>query len=264
MKNVVKLFSILLIASCVVFVSCDKDKDPVKVSGVTLSKTTLSMAVGDEETLIATIAPNDAEDQRIRWTTNREDVVEVDANGKVTAKGVGTAKIIVSTVDGDFTATCEVNVEAKIEDSYQIKVGVAFYKGESKVNGNGYLWVSPVDPNYTSLTYWEGDFKVTIENMSAEKTIPKGALIKYKFTVNGKAVDLESFKESTIVSEKVIENDIPVSSSITFSPLTELKFRLMPGIDHLGENEICVEILQCGKREYPSSIKGCNIYKLGE
>ena len=45
------------------------------------------------------------------WSSSASAVATVDANGKVTAVGAGTAVITVTTADGGKTATCKVTVE---------------------------------------------------------------------------------------------------------------------------------------------------------
>lgn len=86
----------------------------VAVTGVTLNKTATTINVGSSETLTATVAPSDATNQNISWSSNKESVATV-ANGVVTAKAEGTATITVKTEDGDFTATCAVTVKKQEE-----------------------------------------------------------------------------------------------------------------------------------------------------
>ena len=86
----------------------------VSVTGVSLDKTELSLTVGDTETLTATVAPANAANQSVTWASSAPSVATVDAAGKVTAVGAGTATITVTTVDGGFTATCAVTVRPDI------------------------------------------------------------------------------------------------------------------------------------------------------
>lgn len=80
------------------------------VRGVTLNEQTVSMCVGDEFTLKHTVTPSDADNTDVVYSSNALDVAKVSENGVVTAINTGTAVITVRTVDGDFTATCTVNV----------------------------------------------------------------------------------------------------------------------------------------------------------
>jgi len=88
----------------------DGDNTPVSVTGVTLNKTELNLLKGETLTLRATVEPFDADDRSVTWSSDNEGAVEVDQNGKLTAKAVGTATITATTTDGDYTATCSVTV----------------------------------------------------------------------------------------------------------------------------------------------------------
>ena len=94
-------------ASCVVTVKAA----PVAVTGVTLDKTTANPTVGETTTLTVTVYPANASNKSIIWTSSNPAVATVDANGKVTTVGVGTATITATTVDGGFTATFFVTVK---------------------------------------------------------------------------------------------------------------------------------------------------------
>lgn len=82
---------------------------PTPVTGVTLDFTELALEVPATATLTAIVAPEDATDKSLTWASDNEDVAIV-ADGVVTAIDAGTANITVTTVDGNFTATCVVTV----------------------------------------------------------------------------------------------------------------------------------------------------------
>lgn len=82
----------------------------IAVTNVSLSKTTLSLEKGKTETLTATVAPDNATNKKVTWSSSNANVATVDQSGKVTAVGKGTAKITVKTEDGGKTAECTVTV----------------------------------------------------------------------------------------------------------------------------------------------------------
>ena len=84
----------------------------VLVTGVTLNKTTLSLAVGGTETILASVAPDNATNKSVVWASDNTGVATVDEAGKVKAVKVGTAKISATTVDGAKTGYCDVTVTA--------------------------------------------------------------------------------------------------------------------------------------------------------
>jgi len=85
--------------------------DDVKVSGVTLSETSKTVTYGAEDfTLTATIAPENAVDKTVTWTSSNPDVATV-TNGTVHIVGAGSANITVkSNADETKTATCALTV----------------------------------------------------------------------------------------------------------------------------------------------------------
>ena len=83
---------------------------PVAVTGVTLDKTSLSIEAGQTAQLTATVQPGNADNQSVTWSSSDNNVVSVDATGKITANAKGSATITVTTADGGKTATCTVTV----------------------------------------------------------------------------------------------------------------------------------------------------------
>lgn len=85
----------------------------VKVTGVTLSQSTLTMAVGDTATLTATVAPDNADNTAVSWVSNNNSIATIDSNGLVIAISPGLAVMRATTADGGFTTQCRVTVEEK-------------------------------------------------------------------------------------------------------------------------------------------------------
>ncbi len=86
---------------------CDV-KVTVPTTGVALNKTTLTLARGSSETLIATLSPEDVTNKELFWTTSNPGVVTV-VDGTLTAVAAGNAIVTVQTTEG-FSATCAVTV----------------------------------------------------------------------------------------------------------------------------------------------------------
>lgn len=82
----------------------------IPITKVTLNKTSVTLEKGATYALTATIAPNNTNYNKfITWTSSNTKVATVDNNGKIIAKGVGTAVITAKTSNGK-TATCKVTV----------------------------------------------------------------------------------------------------------------------------------------------------------
>lgn len=96
----------------------------VSVTGVSLSKSVLSLAVGESETLVATVAPERATDRSVTWESSNKNVATVNQNGTVKAIAAGSAVIGVRTNDGGFTARCNLTVAAVVNE-YTLTVNCA-------------------------------------------------------------------------------------------------------------------------------------------
>ena len=83
---------------------------PVSVTGVTIDET-LSVNIGQTKTPSFTVAPAEATNKTVSFTSNNPAVATVNATtGAVTGVSKGTATITVKTADGNFTDTCTVTV----------------------------------------------------------------------------------------------------------------------------------------------------------
>ena len=82
----------------------------VTVTDVKLSKSSLSLKVGEEVTLTAAVKPDTITTQTVKWKSDKENIATVDENGKVKAVAAGTAKITVTADNNGETATCTVRV----------------------------------------------------------------------------------------------------------------------------------------------------------
>ena len=110
---------------------------------IKLSKTTLTLEKGKSQTIKATVISNNLEKQSVTWSSSNNDIVTVSA-GKVTAVGVGSAKVTATTANGK-TAVCTVTVCKKLTklnlNANRIVIGV----GEGfKLNS----WVNEGEASY--------------------------------------------------------------------------------------------------------------------
>ncbi|ULQ60955.1 Ig-like domain-containing protein [Brucepastera parasyntrophica] len=124
----------------------------IPVTGVTLNKATAAIAVGEKETLAATIAPADATNKTLQWTSSAPAVASV-SNGEVTGKTAGSAVITVQTADGSYEASCTVTVSAA-----SVPVTITFNSKEGSAvtawNGNaGDEMAKPADPTRSGYTF---------------------------------------------------------------------------------------------------------------
>ena len=91
-------------AECIVTVT-------VPVQSIAIVPSSMALLPGQTATLEVTVLPDDATDKTVEWGSEGIQVAFVDQEGKVTANGEGTTKIIATV--GDKTASCSVTVGKK-------------------------------------------------------------------------------------------------------------------------------------------------------
>jgi hypothetical protein len=85
----------------------------IPVTGVSVSPRTLSLFAGGETaTLTAVVAPSNATNKKVTWSSDADNVAAVSDSGVVTSISAGSATITVTTTDGNKTAKCAVVVSS--------------------------------------------------------------------------------------------------------------------------------------------------------
>lgn len=199
--------------------------DPIPVTGVTLSETELELTIGDTGTLTATVAPEDADDKTVSWSSSDESVATVDQNGEVTAVGAGEATITVTTTDGSKTADCKVTVtaapvavtgvelnktsmELNVGDSETLTATVA----PTDATNKAVTWksskesVATVDQNGKVTAVAAGEATITVTTTDGSKTA------ECKVTVKKMA---GSIKFTTTSFEKITSDDAFTNTTLT-------------------------------------------------
>ena len=120
-------------------------KKVINVSSVALDKTTVNLKKGETVKLNATVAPADADNKEVTYTSSNSAVAKVDNTGLVTALSSGEAVITVTTKDGSKTASCKVAV-AKETEPLAITV-------TSKISGNDYTFTANATGGNKDYTY---------------------------------------------------------------------------------------------------------------
>ena len=132
--------------------------DTVSVTGVTLTETSLAIVVGDTADLTETVAPENASDKTVSWSSSDSAVATVDTDGVVTGVAEGSATITVTTNDGGHTAEATVTVTESV-------TGVSLDQSEVDFQLTGKTaaltaTVSPANAPDTSVTWSSSDESV--------------------------------------------------------------------------------------------------------
>lgn len=145
----------------------------IPVTGVTLDKSTLSMQVGDSQKLTSTVRPSNATNQSVTWLASNDNITV--SNGTVTAKSVGNSVVTVRTVDGGYTATCDVTIQKKVPEIVPV-TGVELNKSQMTLE---------VDSSVTLIATVKPS---TATNQSVKWSVNNSNVIVQNGTVTAKTV----------------------------------------------------------------------------
>ncbi len=122
----------------------------VKVTGVQLNKTKITLQPGATDQLNATVLPTNATNKGLTWSTSDTSVATVSSNGTVTAVSEGAATITAKTNEGGYTARCSVTVTAN-ENPYIATFKVNTYTAQ--ISGDTITVTLPagVDASYARI-----------------------------------------------------------------------------------------------------------------
>jgi uncharacterized protein YjdB/agmatine/peptidylarginine deiminase len=82
----------------------------VPVKGISVYPDIASVGINETLQLTAEVLPENATNKQVTWSSSNTDIAIVDASGLVTGISEGPAVITATTVDGGYTAACEVTV----------------------------------------------------------------------------------------------------------------------------------------------------------
>ena len=152
-----------------------------RVESVSLDRTEITMAKGEQETLVATVNPSDASNKQVVWSSSNNIVATVE-NGVVTARNCGEVTITATTVDGAKIAECTVTV-------YQPVTGISLSVPTATINvGETYqltATVNPMDATNKNVV-WSSDSDVaTVDQMGLVTAVSKGTAVITATTEEG-------------------------------------------------------------------------------
>ena len=192
-------------------VSCNPNADEmektVKVTGITLNKTELTLTAGGKETLTATVKPDNATDKTVTWTSDKTDIATVSAGGEVTAVAKGSAKITATA--GGKSATCTVTVNPLMY-SVTVTGGTA---NPAAAEAGATITITANDPTTgkefdTWTTTTDGVTFADASNATTTFTMPSKAVI---VTATYKDADVETKAKPDTVGDVVLSDGTAVA-----------------------------------------------------
>jgi uncharacterized repeat protein (TIGR02543 family) len=114
MRKAVALFAVaaLVFAGCQQPSSVATSAASISVTGVTVTPETTGVVIGKTVQLTAVVAPSDATNAAVSWSSSDTNIATVTEAGLVSGVAIGSATITATTSDGSFTDVCAVTVTA--------------------------------------------------------------------------------------------------------------------------------------------------------
>jgi uncharacterized protein YjdB len=137
----------------------DKSETYVPVTSITASIESVTLEIGQKESLTATINPSNATIQRYSWESSNSGVAAVDNSGVVTGLVKGTADIILKTPREGYTDTVKIMV---LGPPIDVSVVEGNYSGVVTMNGAPVAADVPLEIQFTSQSTISIDTQATI------------------------------------------------------------------------------------------------------
>lgn len=171
----------------------------VEAESITLNKSTIpSLYVGETDSLVASITPNDTTDKKVTWSSSSPEVATVDENGVIKGIKAGTTTIIAKT-SNNKEATCVVVVVNKEEVK---KSAEALIKKLTIKNGT-------IEPAFKSdVNKYTVNVENTVTSLDFDLTLSTGA--------SSMRANNNNIKTGTIVKIIVTSEDKKVTNTYEF------------------------------------------------
>ena len=196
------------------------------VTGVTLNEKTLTLTAPQTATLTATVAPADATNRAVSWSSSNPSVATVSDKGFVTPVGSGETVITVKTADGGLKASCTVTVVVPVT-GINVPAEKTFYVGQKTALGittvpanasNRAIIYTISDPTIATITS-AGDITPLKNGMTSvtAKTVEGGysktMRIIVETKVTGITLDVKELKLGVGDTRRLIASVAPATAS---------------------------------------------------
>lgn len=220
----------LLFAAAIAALALSCTEEPVEVSSVSLDKTAVELFIGGSEKLNATVAPDNAADKTVSWSSSDQNTVSVDRAGAIKALAVGSATITAKA--GSKSASCKVTVMPIVVESVKLdRTELKLFKGETaKLTAT----VRPSDATEAAVTWSSSDDKVAAVDQDGNVT----AAGLGKAQVIASAGSCSAICSITVEAASITAIAIdPQTVSIVEGKTQQLSVRYIP-VDSEGDKEL--------------------------
>lgn len=172
--------------------------DSYVVEDIQVTQETYKLLVGAKQAIEVTVLPTYASVKDVTFSSNNKAVADVDANGVITAKESGTAKITVKAKNSDAQKIITVNVETGTPELKGSIVDV-----DTQYTQDRYNEISKLGLVSTELETWKNDKAISEIALISKGSGLKNVKIKTQDLVNGATkIDKENVQATFIKSTK--------------------------------------------------------------
>ena len=202
----------------------------VDVTGITLNKGNLSLQQDTTAVLKATLIPEDATNTSVLWSSSNTNVAVVNSNGLVRAIAPGTAVITATTSIGEKTATCNVTVTEKIDNSVK---SISLNKSSVTLEKDGrdtlVATITPTNADDKTITWRSSNYNVAdVDDEGKITGIEAGTATITAETANGRIASCVVTVTSTGQTQTTQLTDISLDiTGITMKKNDEQKLNVI-------------------------------------
>lgn len=232
----------------------EKEDEVTLVREITLNHTIAKLSCGDTLQLIASIAPANADNKAVIWTSSDEDIIEVSSTGLVKAVSSGGAMIFCTAIDGSgVRSSCSITVlsndipdvpvppsEPELSDDSEEDEEEDDYEDEELEEGD-MLTDSESNADYEIIDLENGTGTVKYLSPNANSQIIK---IPETVTVYGVTYKVTS------IGEGAFEDNKNVTRIIMGSNITNIEKNAFKGCSYLTSVIIGNNVTQIGNKAF--------------
>ena len=182
----------------------------VAVTGVTVSPSTATVAIGATTNLTATVAPSNAANKTVNWTSSNTGVATVSVTGVVTGVSGGSATITATTQDGSFTSTSSITVPSTVVSVTGVTVSPSSTSVNIGATTNLTATVAPTDATNKTVNWTSSNTGVATVSAGVVTGVAAGTA-----TITATTQDGSFTSTSTITVTTVPVTGVTVSPSST-------------------------------------------------
>ncbi len=127
----------------------------VHIDSVNFNEGNVTLKLGETKNLVYSIIPNNSYIKTVSFKSSNSGIVSVDSGGNITANGIGSADVTVTTLDGNKTATCKVTVGSIKATNISLPA-----KEYSVLSGNYINLIPTIEPDNTT----DNSYDIAIED----------------------------------------------------------------------------------------------------